>query len=117
MGARTLPLVLAVSLGSLPSPAHAQYIPPWVVVGALSPVLVILLAAILGLLVKSVRIGALHAALVLLWIVLFSVASYFVENDSVIWTPLVLYLLHFVLLGILIAVQIAKRIAAKGHTR
>ena len=116
MSARYLSPIFAVILGSLPGSAHAQYIPPWLVVGALSPLLVLLLCIILGLLTRSVRVGALHAAIVLAWVVLFSLASYFVENDYVIWTPLALYLLHSALLVVLIVVQIAKRIAGSGHT-
>jgi hypothetical protein len=104
--------MLAVTLGSLPSSAHAQYIPPWLIVGALSPILVLFLCLILGWLARCVRTGARHAAFVLAWVVLFSFTSYFVENDYVIWIPLALYLLHSALLVVLIVVQIAKRIAA-----
>jgi hypothetical protein len=51
---------------------------------------------------------------VLAWIILFSLASYFVENDYVIWTPLALYTLHAVLLPVLIVVEIARRIAGRA---
>ena len=54
--------------------------------------------------------------IVLVWVVLFSLAAYFVENDYVIWTPLVLYLLHSALLVVLIVVQDAKRLAGNGQT-
>ncbi len=116
MSARSLSPIFAVILGSLPFSAHAQSIPPWLVVGVLSPFLVILLCIILGWLTRSVRTGALHAAIVLGWVVLFSLASYFVENDYVIWTPLFLYFLHSALIVVLIVVQVAKRIAGNGHT-
>lgn len=106
--ARWLP-ALGIVLGSFPLSAHAQYVPIWLVAAALSPVLVFLLCAILGVLAASLRIAALHAAIVVGWIVLFSLASYFVENDYVIWTPLALYVLHAALLIVLIAVQIVRR--------
>ncbi len=116
MSARYLSPIFAVVLALIPVSAHAQYIPPWLVVGALSPLLVLLLCIILGLLTRSVRVGALHAAFVIAWVVLFSLASYCVENDYVIWTPLALYLLHTALLFVLIVVQIGKRITGSGHT-
>lgn len=114
--ARSLSRVLAVGLGSLPISAHAQYIPPWLIAGVLSPLLVLFLCIVLGFLARSVRTGALHAGLVLVWVVLFTLAAYFVENDYVIWTPLVLYCLHAALLVVLIVVQIAKRLAGSDPT-
>ena len=52
------------------------------------------------------------AAVVLLlaWVILFSLAAYFIENDYVIWTPLVIYAAHCSLIIILIAVHTARRI-------
>jgi len=111
MNSRYLLPILAVILGLLPVTAHAQHIPLWLIVGALSPLLVFFLCIILGLLTRSLRVAALHMTLVLIWIVLFTLASYWVENDYVIWTPLALYLLHSALLVVLIVVQIAKRLS------
>jgi intracellular septation protein A len=115
MNARPASVMLAVILVSFPVAAHAQYIPPWLVAAALSPIVVLLLCAILGWLRHSARLGARHAVLVLAWVVLFSLAAYFVENDYVIWTPLTLYLLHTLLLVGLIVAQVAKRIAGGGR--
>jgi hypothetical protein len=106
----------AITLGTLSVPAHAQYVPPWLIAAALSPILVLFLCIILGLLTRSVRAGALHAAVVLAWVVLFSLASYFVENDYVIWTPLALYVLHSVFLVVLIAVKTARRLSGRART-
>lgn len=111
---RSLATTVAVFLGALPISAHAQNVPPWLVVAVLSPILVFILCIVLGVLTRSIRIGALHAALVLAWIVLFSLASYFVENDYVIWTPLALYTLHSALLLVLIVVEIARRIGCRA---
>ncbi len=115
MSTRSSVTIFAVVLGILPVSAHAQYIPPWLVAAALSPILVLFLCVILGFLTRSVRTGVLHAAIVLAWIVLFSLASYFVENDYVIWTPLALYLLHSALLLVLIVVETARRIAGSSR--
>jgi len=116
MNARSLATISAVLLGTLPVSAHAQYVPPWLVVAALSPILAFVLCIILGFLTRSVRIGALHAAFVLAWVVLFSLASYFVENDYVIWTPLTLYILHSALLVVLIVVEIARNFVSPTNT-
>ena len=115
MSARSSATIFAVILGALPVSAHAKYIPPWLVVAALSPIVVLFLCVILGFLTRSVRTGVLHAAIVLAWIVLFSLAAYFVENDYVIWTPLALYLLHSALLLVLIVVETARRIAGSSR--
>ena len=116
MSARFLATTFAVVLGTLPVSAHAQYVPPWLIVAVLSPVLVFLLCIILGFLTRSIRIGVVHSVLVLAWIALFSLAAYFVDNDYVIWTPLALYTLHSALLVILIVVAIGKRILRRART-
>jgi len=116
MSARFVATTSAVILGTLPVSAHAQYVPPWLVVAALSPILVFLLCIILGFLTRSIRIAVLHSVLVLAWVVLFSLASYFVENDYVIWTPLALYILHSALLVVLIVVAIGKRVSGRART-
>ena len=88
---------------TLPGIAHAQNIPPVIAALALSPVLVFLFAVVLGIVSRSWRVGVAHAGLVGIWILLFGVASYWVENDYVIWTPLALYVIHAVTLVVLIA--------------
>lgn len=110
MSARPATVPLAAALGSLSFPAHAQNVPLWVAIGIVSPVPMFLLCLVLGVVARSAATGLRHAAFVLAWIVLFTLASYFVENDYVIWTPLALYLLHGVLLLVLIVMHIVKRI-------
>ena len=117
MNHKLLPVSLALTLGFAPASAHAQYIPPWLVVGALSPILVLVLCVILGWLARNALLGARHAMLAIVWVVLFALASYFIENDYVIWTPLVLYLLHSALLLGLIGVQIYLRLSGKEPDR
>lgn len=110
---RSLAAILAVIAGTLPDTANAQYVPTWMVAAVLSPILVLLLCAVLGWLERSLRTGMIHAGLVLLWVVLFWLASYYVQNDYVIWTPLALYVLHTLLLLVLIVVEATRRIAAR----
>jgi hypothetical protein len=102
------------SLSLLPETVYAQHIPTWFAVAVLSPLAVILLAIILGILSRSWRTGATHAGLILAWVLLFGLASYFVENDYIIRTPLVLYAAHAVLIFLMIVVNIAKRIGNAG---
>ena len=93
----------------LPGIAHAQYIPPWAFFAAISPLAVILMSIALGFLTRSWRVGAAHVGLVLLWVLLFGLAAYFVENDYVIWTPLALYAVHAFFVLVLIIVNLANR--------
>jgi hypothetical protein len=110
MSTKPSTVLLAAVLGSLSLPAHAQNVPLWVAIGIVSPVPMFLLCLILGVVARSAATGLRHAAFVFAWIVLFTLASYFVENDYVIWTPLALYLLHGVLLLALIVRHVVKRI-------
>lgn len=105
----SMPLPFAAFLAALPVQAHAQYVPMWALAALLSPLLVVLLCVVLGWLQRSFRVAALHFVIVLVWIVLFGVASYWVENDYVIWTPLALYFLHAGLLVVLIVIYSVKR--------
>ncbi len=103
----------AAALAALPLPAYAQYIPPWLVAAVLSPLLVLVLCAVLGIVARSLRAWLLHSGLVILWVALFVIAAQLVENDYVIWTPIVLYLAHAVLVVGLIVAAIGRRGA--GH--
>lgn len=109
-------IILIVILGVFPFPAQAQNIPIWMVAAVLSPIPVLFLCIILGVLANSVRIGAIHTAVIFTWVLLFTLACFFVENDYVIWTPLVLYILHSILLVVLIAVVAARRISGRTGT-
>lgn len=103
MQSSTSQALWSLMLLALPRMAMAQNIPPEIAALALSPVLALLLALVLGIVNRSLRIGLGHSGLVVLWILLFGVASYWVENDYVIWTPLVLYGIHTATMVILIA--------------
>ena len=104
--------IVAMMLTAYSPPASAQAIPTWVAIAAVSPIIVIALSVALAWLERSVRIAMVHIALLISWIAMFSVASYYVPNDYVIWTPLVLYLVHA---GYLLVV-VAKRVLARTTT-
>ncbi len=104
---------MGIGLLLLPGTAHAQYIPPVLAAAALSPILVLLLCGVLGIVAGSLRTAARHAGLVVAWVVLFLLAAYFVENDYVIWTPLALYAAHAVLVVVLIGWEGYRRFARR----
>ena len=106
---------LSICLLFLPGIAHAQHIPLSFVVAALSPLLVIVFAVILGVVSRSWRVGTVHAGLVLTWVLLFGFAAYFIENDYVIWTPLVLYAVHAVIIVALIVKGVVQRVGSFGR--
>lgn len=87
----------------LPAVAHAQHIPAWLAAAAVSPIAALLLVAVLAWLKRSWRVALTHALGLLIWVASFLLASAFVTNDLVIWTPLALYTLHCLLiLGLLV---------------
>ncbi|MCP5090851.1 MAG: hypothetical protein GY949_08000 [Gammaproteobacteria bacterium] len=98
----------------MPSVAHAQHLSPLIVATALSPLLVFLLAIVLGIVARSWKTGILHAGLIVIWVLLFGVASYWVENDYIIWTPVALYSVHALIIVALLIVGIAKRFGSVG---
>ena len=113
-----------VALGALgailPGSAQAQNVPLWVLGAAVSPLFVLVLAGLHGLLRRRWRLALKHAALVLLWVVLFRTASYYVTSDWVIWTPLLLYTGHaLMLVGLILTdcVRLWRHRAARAHFR
>lgn len=94
-------LALAIMAVLLPGVADAQQVPPLIAGMAISPIFVLLLAIALGIVSRSLRVGLKHAGLVVLWILLFAIASLWVENDYIIWTPLALYLAHALIMLVL----------------
>ena len=101
--------LMTISALALPAVAQAQEIPPVLAALALSPILVFLLAIVLGIVTRSWKVGLGHAALIATWILLFGIASYWVENDYVIWTPLALYAMHAVILVVLVVKGVLRR--------
>ncbi len=100
---------LTVSALALPGVAYGQNIPPIIAALAISPLFALLLAVALGVISRSWLLGAVHAGLIAVWVLLFGIASYWVENDYVIWTPLALYGLHAVIMVVLIFKGMTQR--------
>jgi len=98
----------------LPGMAHAQKIPDSFVLAALSPLVVIALAIVLGFLVRSWKTGVTHVGLVILWLLLLVAAARSVENDYIIWTPLALFCVHALIVLALIIGAAWKRIRARS---
>lgn len=109
-------MLVGVAASVFPGIAYAQNIPPTIVALALSPLLVLLIAVVLGVVLRSWRVGAAHAGLIVVWVLLFGIASYWVENDYVIWTPMVLYGAHAILMIVLIVMGVVRRIKSQRDT-
>ncbi len=105
-------LVLVVTLGLLPMPAYAQSMPPWAIAAMASPVIMIVLAIMLGLLTRSWNAGLFNTMMVPIWFVLFLMAPYLAEIPIVLWILLALYIGHALLLLWLVFAQMRRRFAA-----
>lgn len=97
-------------LGLVSPPVLAQQVPLWVVVGVVSPALALTLVVSLALASPGLGKAGLHTKLLVLWLVTFLLASFFIENDWVIWTPMHLYIVHLALLPILVFRQLLVRL-------
>ncbi len=93
----------------MPLSAQAQQVPGWLVAGALSPVVALIFCIVLAVVSGSLRRAGWHLGWLLVWIIWFALAAYFVENDHFIWTPMALFALHFLLLPVLIVSVFIKR--------
>lgn len=106
---RVVPLLAAVALVLLPLPAHAQRIPTMALVLAALPLVAMILAAAVGIAMRSWPAGLLHAALVALWVAWFVLASNYVRSDLVIWASIGALVLHSLLMVGLIARRLLRR--------
>ena len=112
-------LALAIIAVLLPGVASAQQVPPLIAWMAISPIFVLLLAGVLGIVSRSWLVGAKHAGLLVLWILLFAIASFWIENDYIIWTPLALYAAHALIMLVLLVrglIHRARRDSAGADT-
>lgn len=105
---------LAVTICLLPVNVHAQNIPVEIAAAAISPLLVIVLAFLLGWISGNMKAGAMHALFIVTWVILFSLASYFAENDYIIWTPLAIYIAHSLLIIVLYILHLLKRLKSNN---
>lgn len=97
-------------------PALAQEIRLWMVAGAVSPLWALVLVIALALCAPGLGKAGLHMKWLALWIAAFLFASYFIENDWVIWTPMHLYIVHLALLPIFLFRQLLRRIERSAVT-
>lgn len=103
----------------VPGVAYAQQVPPLIAWLAISPIFVLLLAAVLGIASRSWLVGAKHAGLVVVWVLLFAIASFWIENDYIIWTPLALLAVHALMMLVLLVrglIHRARRDSAGADT-
>lgn len=96
-------------LAVFPPDAYAQRV-PWIVLPlAASPLVALVLAAVVGVAARSWSIGLKHAGLVIFWVVWFLVASKYVPSDPVIWASLVALGVHCLVMLFLIVRHAFRR--------
>jgi len=98
------------------SPALGQEIRLWMVAGVVSPLWALILVGALALAAPKLSKAGWHALLLAVWIVTFLLASNFVTNDWVIWTPMHLYILQLFLLPIILFRQLLRSIETSTVT-
>ena len=104
---------LGALAASMPLSAYAHAIHPWMAAAALSPLVAIVLAIALGFVTRSAIKGSVHALLIILWVILFWLASNYATSDAIIWTPLIVYAGHVLVLFVLVIAHVVARIRAK----
>lgn len=112
--------ISAVLLGTASAPAHAHGVPVWMFVAAASPLFVLILVTLYGWIARTMRAALVHAALVVIWVAWFWLASNHNEvtllglsTDYVIRAALVLYLLHALMLIGLVIIHLFRRLASR----
>ena len=113
---RLIRCLIGVLLLLASSPALAQEIRLWMVAGVVSPAWALILVGALAFAAPRVRKAGLHALLFAFWIVAFLLASNFVTNDWVIWTPMHLYIVHLAVLPIILFLDLVRRIERSAET-
>ena len=95
--------------------AQAQQIPTSFALAALSPLVVLVLAAILAIVVRSWRVGFLHVGLLLTWVIVFLFVVQHFDSDYksyIIGIPIIVYVAHTLLILGLLITNLLKRITA-----
>ena len=98
-----------------PEIAHAQQIPTSIALAALSPLVTVVLAILLGMVSGNWRVGTLHVGLLLVWIVAFLFTVQHVDIDYANWVPAILYAAHTLLILVLLVVHTARRLAGRDR--
>lgn len=109
-------LLLAAAMLSLcwVGDASAQHIPDIVVAMALSPIVLLVLSIVLGLVAKNWKLGVGSVALGAVWVAWFILASMYITTDVVIWIPLFGLAIQLLALVVLIIQRLASRAKASG---
>jgi hypothetical protein len=81
------PLMAAAGLGWAGA-AHAQAVPVFVLYLAASPLVLLVLSILLGVVTRHWKWALRSLVLGAIWILWFLLASYFIESDALIWAPL-----------------------------
>ena len=95
--------------------AQAQQIPTSLAMVALSPLVVVVLATVLGIVIRSWSVGILHVGLLVTWVIIFLFLVQHFDSDYKIYIisiPIIVYAIHTFLILVLLIVHIAKRFAA-----
>jgi hypothetical protein len=104
--------LLAICLVFRAVDAYAQEIPLIVLPLAASPIVAIILSAVLGAMTRSWRIALGSTGLTILWVVWFTGASMYVTSDLIIWAPIAGLGLHLVALLCFIVMRAVRRMKA-----
>jgi hypothetical protein len=102
-------LIFVTAFLMIPTGAQAQNIPLPIAIGIVSPLFVFLLCVALGILRRSAMSAFRHIGLMIIWVTLFAIASHYVDNDYIIWTPLAIYVGHSIMLLALVFKELWKR--------
>lgn len=112
--ASSLPVLAGMALLAWPPDALAQRIPGIALVLAAMPLLAVILALVLGMVMKSWLVGTGHLVLIGVWLAGFVAAAKYSESDLLNWAPIGALGLHMVAMGVLIAVRAFGR-RARGN--
>ena len=96
-------------LAAWPPDAHAQRT-PWIVLPlAASPIIAVLLSAVLGAVTRSWLVGLANTALVILWVIWFWGASNYSTSDWLVWASIVALGLHTLVIAWFIVLTVFRR--------
>jgi len=108
--------VAGVLLLLVSTPALAQEIRLWMVAGVVSPLWALILVGALAVAAPKLSKAGWHALFLAIWIVAFLLASNFVTNDWVIWTPMHLYIVQLFILPIILFRELLRSIERSAIT-
>jgi len=90
--------------------AEAQEIPLPIAIGFLSPLVAIVMAAILGVVARSWRAALINIGLICVWVLGYLAVIHTFTADWIIYTPIALYGIHCIVLSALLGWAIVRRL-------